>query len=46
LSSGRPLAIQDGLFTVPAGYEVKDGALKFKLLEVAKTKKIDVSSKP
>ena len=37
---------QDGLFTVPAGYEVKDGALKFKLLEVAKTKKIDVSTKP
>ncbi len=27
---------QDGLFTVPAGYEVKDGALKFKLLEVTK----------
>jgi hypothetical protein len=30
---------QDGLFTVPAGYEVKDGTLKFKLLEVAKAKK-------
>jgi len=30
---------QDGLFTVPAGYEVKDGTMKFKLLEVAKGKK-------
>ena len=34
---------QDGLFTVPAGYDVKDGTLKFKLLEVAKGKKISVS---
>jgi hypothetical protein len=30
----------DWLFTVPAGYELKDGTLKFKLLEVAKAKKI------
>jgi len=33
---------QDGLFTVPAGYEVRDGNLKFKLLDAAKTKKIEV----
>jgi hypothetical protein len=37
---------QDGLFTVPAGYEVRDGSLKFKLLDAAKTKKIEVASKP
>jgi hypothetical protein len=37
---------QDGLFTVPAGYEVKDGNLKFKLLEVAKTKKLEAPSRP
>jgi hypothetical protein len=30
---------QDGLFTVPAGYDVRDGNMKFKLLETAKTKK-------
>jgi hypothetical protein len=36
---------QDGLFTVPAGYEVRDGSLKFKLLDVAKAKKIEVSGK-
>jgi hypothetical protein len=35
---------QDGLFTVPAGYEVRDGNLKFKLLEV--TKKLDAAAKP
>jgi hypothetical protein len=34
---------QDGLFTVPAGYEVRDGSLKFKLLE--KAKKFEVSGK-
>jgi hypothetical protein len=33
----------DGLFTVPAGYEVRDGSLKFKLLE--KAKKFEVSGK-
>jgi hypothetical protein len=37
---------QDGLFTVPAGYEVKDGNLKFKLLDAAKAKKIEVATKP
>lgn len=37
---------QDGFFTVPAGYEVKDGNVKFKLLDAAKTKKIEVTSKP
>jgi len=37
---------QDGLFTVPAGYEVKDGNLKFKLLDGGKGKKIGVSSQP
>ena len=37
---------QDGLFTVPAGYDVRDGNLKFKLLDAAKGKKIAVSSKP
>jgi hypothetical protein len=36
---------QDGLFTVPAGYEVRDGNLKFKLLDAAKGKKIEVSGK-
>jgi hypothetical protein len=37
---------QDGLFTVPAGYETRDGNLKFKLLEVAKTKKfVEVTGK-
>ena len=33
---------QDGLFTVPAGYEVRDGNLKFKLLDSVKAKKIEV----
>jgi hypothetical protein len=37
---------QDGLFTVPAGYEVKDGNMKFKLLDARKAKKIEVASKP
>ena len=32
---------QDGLFTVPAGYEVRDGMMKFKLVEVAKAKKFE-----
>ena len=36
---------QDGLFTVPAGYEVRDGSLKFKLLDAAKAKKIEVFGK-
>ena len=36
---------QDGLFTVPAGYEVRDGNLKFKLLD-GKMKKLEVSLKP
>jgi len=34
---------QDGLFTVPAGYEVRDGNLKFKFLEV--TKKLGAAGK-
>lgn len=37
---------QDGLFTVPAGYEVRDGNLKFKLLEAGKAKKFQVASRP
>lgn len=37
---------QDGLFTVPAGYEVRDGNLKFKLLDTVKAKKFEVASKP
>jgi hypothetical protein len=36
----------DWLFTVPAGYEVKDGNMKFKLLDAVKTKKLEVASKP
>ena len=32
---------QDGLFTVPAGYEVRDGNLKFKLLDSVKGKKFE-----
>jgi hypothetical protein len=36
----------DWLFTVPAGYEVKDGNMKFKLLDAVKTKKLETASKP
>jgi hypothetical protein len=37
---------QDGLFTVPAGYEVRDGNLKFKLLDAGKAKKfVEVAGK-
>lgn len=36
---------QDGLFTVPSGYEVKDGNLKFKLLDSAKAKKLEAAGK-
>ena len=37
---------QDGLFTVPAGYDVRDGIMKFKLLDAAKTKKfVEVAGK-
>lgn len=38
--------VQDGLFTVPAGYEIRDGNLKFKLLDAAKTKKLERLGKP
>jgi hypothetical protein len=37
---------QDWLFTVPAGYEVKDGNLKFKLLDTGKAKKFEAASRP
>ena len=37
---------QDGLFTVPAGSEVRDGNWQFKLLEVAKTKKFTAALQP
>jgi len=36
----------DWLFTVPAGYEVKEGNLKFKLVDSAKAKKLEAASKP
>lgn len=35
--------VQDGLFTVPPGYEVKDGNLKFKLLDSTKAKKLEAA---
>ena len=37
--------VQDGLFTVPAGYEVRDGNLKWKLVDSAKAKKFAAPEK-
>jgi hypothetical protein len=36
----------DWLFTVPGGYEVKEGSMKFKSLDATKAKKLEVASKP
>ena len=36
---------QDGLFTVPAGYDVREGNLKFKLVDSLKTKKLEAARK-
>ena len=37
--------VQDGLFTVPGGYEVREGNLKFKLVDSLKTKKFEAGGK-
>ena len=37
--------VQDGLFTVPAGYEVREGNLKFKLVDSVKAKKLEAAGK-
>ena len=37
---------QDGLFAIPPGYEVKDSKFQFKLIEAAKSKAFQGTSKP
>jgi hypothetical protein len=36
---------QEGLFTVPAGYDIRDGNLKWKLVDSVKTKKLEAAGK-